>query len=54
MILTTTKGTFTEVKSIREIAGEKKCIMYFSTLKLFLFGKQTNSFDTGNERNRKT
>ena len=41
-------------KKYKRDRRRKKCIMYFSTLKLFLFDKQSNSFGTGNECNRKT
>ena len=37
MILTTTKGTFTEVKSIREIAGEKEMYYVLQYIKIISF-----------------
>ena len=37
MILTTTKGTFTEVKSISEIGGEKEMYYVLQYIKIISF-----------------
>ena len=37
MILTTTNGTFTEVKSIREIGGEKEMYYVLQYIKIISF-----------------